>query len=313
MPTLPLYITPNHPDASHRVTAPGGCERWTFDAHDPATDTQIFIDFFDGIPFYPRYVRRYARYRRCPTRVAPPTPSDFPALCIAIFRQNKTVFRSDNIYPSASLNASSAEFNLSLGKNHAERAVDRSYLLHLESGPVIADLRFAPRLATGQIQLGADTIRFSGDGYFDHQMSPAALSSDAQIIRGRAIFAGQTRSFTITTHRGKHDARVIATEGGGPVELPISGLWTGATRHAPSGATFPSELGLADQGWGDRLKLTNPRLLDSSPARTRIKYSATDGRHRIGGVAFCEILDLRPLRWPLIGRLFERSFNRVSV
>ena len=43
MPTLPLFAPPNahqaagaSPDASHRVTAPGGYEWWHFDAPDAA-------------------------------------------------------------------------------------------------------------------------------------------------------------------------------------------------------------------------------------------------------------------------------------
>src|SRR5688500_2921934 len=64
--------------ASHRVRSPGGYEWWHVEACDASADLVVRIDLFDGDPFNPAYRRAYARYRRRPTRVAPPVPGDFP-------------------------------------------------------------------------------------------------------------------------------------------------------------------------------------------------------------------------------------------
>ena len=70
MPVLPLFQTPAHPDAWHRVTAPGGYEWWYFDGEDHSGRFQFVATWFQGFPLHPDYLRRYHRYRRAPTRPA---------------------------------------------------------------------------------------------------------------------------------------------------------------------------------------------------------------------------------------------------
>src|SRR5207248_6338708 len=72
MPTLPLYDpAPTNPDDPHRVAAPGGYECWRFDAEDSAANFRVVAKLWDGYAFDPAYLRRYALYRRFPTRVDP--------------------------------------------------------------------------------------------------------------------------------------------------------------------------------------------------------------------------------------------------
>ena len=74
VPTLPLLEnpTPTDADAPRIITAPGGYQWWYFEAHDPVADVRVVAILFDGNAFHPKYLRRYAWYRRMPTRIAPP-------------------------------------------------------------------------------------------------------------------------------------------------------------------------------------------------------------------------------------------------
>jgi hypothetical protein len=84
LPVIPLYDTPANPHAWHRVTAPGGYERWHLRAADERRGVRVEIDLFDGDPFNPDYVKAYERYRRRPTRVPPPLPRDFPRVRLGV-------------------------------------------------------------------------------------------------------------------------------------------------------------------------------------------------------------------------------------
>ncbi len=136
MPTLSLYTTPAHPDAWHRVIAPGGYEWWHFEADDDSTELRVTADFFDGDPFDANYLRAYARFRRRPTRFAPPVPRDYPRVRMSVREKNQPVaeftarfspgtFRGSDVRPDVQIGrntmASEAEgvFHLSLQEMHA--------------------------------------------------------------------------------------------------------------------------------------------------------------------------------------------------
>src|SRR4051812_36141272 len=85
MPTLPLFTRPQNPNDSHHLQAPGGFERWHFDAEDSSGNRRLVIDFFEGFPFHPAYLWRYQRYLRWPTRFVPLTPPEFPAVSFTLF------------------------------------------------------------------------------------------------------------------------------------------------------------------------------------------------------------------------------------
>src|SRR6476620_7097979 len=91
MPVLPLFQPPAHPDAWHRVTAPGGGEWWHFDAEDASGRFQFVATWFEGFPLHPDYLRRYHRYRRAPTRHPPPLPGEFPCVYFALYEQGRVL------------------------------------------------------------------------------------------------------------------------------------------------------------------------------------------------------------------------------
>src|SRR6202035_598239 len=135
MPTLPLYIPPTNADAWHRVTAPGGYEWWYFDAEDATDDVQIVGILFEGFVFHPEYLRRYARYRRRPTRVAPPLPAEYPCAYLVVYRGGQIAWQCMMQYAPADYQASDAGLDVRIGPNSLRREADGSLRLHLEGVP----------------------------------------------------------------------------------------------------------------------------------------------------------------------------------
>src|SRR5215204_5571773 len=89
MPTLPLFTPASVPDAWHQVHAPGGYEWWYFDAEDTVNDRQIVGILLDGFIFHSGYLRQYAKYRRWPTRVAPPLPRHYRCAYFVVYERGK--------------------------------------------------------------------------------------------------------------------------------------------------------------------------------------------------------------------------------
>ena len=160
MPTLPLFDQNPLADASHNVRAPGGYEWWYFDAEDPTTDTQIVAIFLQGFIFHPKYLRQYFRYRRRPTKHAPPLPADFPCAYFVLYQQGRIVSQFMTQYQPAAYTARRDEVNVEIGPNTLTRN-GNALRLHMEGSPwsvtwqgpktdvrqrLVADLSFTPVL-----------------------------------------------------------------------------------------------------------------------------------------------------------------------
>ena len=115
MPTIPLYDTPSNPDAWHRVRAPGAYEWWRFEAATLDHAARVIIDWFDGNPFDADYRRAYARYRRRPTRVAPPVPRDYPAVRVRVLEHSRPVLSVEAPSPPGALAASADGLEIRIG------------------------------------------------------------------------------------------------------------------------------------------------------------------------------------------------------
>ncbi len=61
---------------------------------------------------------------------------------------------------------------------------------------------------------------------------------------------------------------------------------------------------------GDVLRLSNPSVIDAAPFYLRLLYDA-DWRGR-KATAFCEVAYPTRLRWPVVGRLVERSIHPMG-
>lgn len=155
MPTLPLY-TPNRvADASHRVTAPGGYEWWYFDAESSEGDVQLAAILLHGFVFHPGYLRRYFQYRRRPTRVAPPTPGEYPCAYFVVYEHGRVLAQFMSQVAPGEYEASSSEPRVKVGNNRLWCKNDgRSLALELDDVPWDLTWR-GPTRAPGR-RLGAE-------------------------------------------------------------------------------------------------------------------------------------------------------------
>lgn len=323
MPTLPLYSIPVTGGASHGVRAPGGYEWWYFDAQDSTSHRFVAVTISDGWIFSSEYLRRYARYRRRPTRVAPPTPREFPSIEFVLYEGGARRASFLTTPPVGSLHASSDRFaieccNCSVqarGDGSIELRLAGLSLLKTRQDRVAAELCFKPILpdevgelpivnpgqsrdvhcwipahphcsVSGTISIAGEPLKFAGLGYQDANYGTAPLGLAAESwLRGRVLLEDRALAFTITGMRDGTE-RVVRL-----VDLSASGarvkeFAAGAVDWctvAKDGDRYPREMKL-----GPGLSLCEPRLLDSSASQLRISYRA-----RVGGgdsIALCELI-----------------------
>ena len=270
---LPWYSNPAHPNAAHDVRAPGGYEWWFFEAHDPATDTQIVVVFYHGDPFNLQYRRQYRRYLRRPTRNAPPVARDFPAVSMVVYRPGQKAAQSIVRSPAGSFVGSSEQPDLRIG---ADRLMCEADGLKLKVAQ--AQLTFSPRWrhppleralfaghgdhrwivansycdVEGFYARDGERIAFSGVGYHDHQFGAGPIPEVGDWTRGRAYFKDRVCAFQRASHPAEFQLIMSDAAGIRPVE--------------------PGEL-----------TLNAVRKLD--PARTRYAAERLDGQT---GIAFCD-------------------------
>ena len=119
MPTFPLFEPRDTPAANawHRVTSPGGYEWWYFDAEHATQDIQIVAILFDGFVFHPGYLRADTRYRRRPTRILPPLPSQYPCAYFVIYESGKVLAQFMTQYAPTEFRASTVRADIFIGPN----------------------------------------------------------------------------------------------------------------------------------------------------------------------------------------------------
>ena len=164
MPTLPLMTPTPHADASRKITAPGGYESWRFDASSDDGKLHLVAALHIGHPFDPRYLRRYARYRRFPTKVAPPVPADYCAVTFALLEKGRPALRFVTTARATvdDFNAAEDGSSVRLGASHLNRAAgaDGVLRLHLRGTyhdrTIAVNLSFRPQIrANCDIDLAA--------------------------------------------------------------------------------------------------------------------------------------------------------------
>jgi hypothetical protein len=304
MPTIPLYQTPATPDGWHQVRAPGGYESWHFDAE--SADGQLFISarFFDGIPRR-KYLQQYRKYRLHPTRVAPPTPPEFPGTEVQLHRAD-LIQRHESFFPPGELKVSANLRDVALadsGFTHEGAGVK----LRLDCLPKFqAVFVFDPILThpacesslrvdeaehrwivvnplsrvSGLITADGQQIEFEGYGYRDQRFATAPLGwRMTRWICGRILLNEAVCAFWM-----------VRPESGGPwvsrlIDADVGGVREScATPAISEGSELPEQI-----SFGKVLDLTNPKVLDASGGRIRVRYDA-DYRNRRGR-AVCDIVD----------------------
>lgn len=324
MPTLPLFTATAFPDASHRVTAPGGYEWWRFDAEDAAADTRIVVILYDGFVFDREYLRKYAAYRRWPTRRRPPVASEFPNASVVVYRGGRVLAAFDTPRDAGTFEASADGRAVSVGPNRMTRDESGAYLLHFEArGLVVADLVFTPRSVVANREIafpshqltGADhrwlvaaplcsasgsirikpvadaveeIIEFAGRGAYDRQFGTGPQSFGMRRwLRGRILKNNRTILFQIAASRVRSSGGECCLVDVELNSVPVSrspALRMAGDVRLAAGIRVPAEICI-----GDALKLIGPQAVSASPFVSRVLYTAqTEGDE--GSTALCDVV-----------------------
>ena len=349
MPIVPMF-TPNPiADAWHQVTAPGGYEWWYFDAEDPATDTQVVAIFLEGFVFHPGYLRAVARYQRRPTVTPPPRAGDFPCAYLCVYRNGKIAHQFMTQYKPADFSASREAAAVTIGENLLRVDETGAYRLSLSGHPweltwqgpkthrdrtLAADFTFTPRYAhppaerrflseamtgadhhwviaspscgvTGRVTIAGETIDFAGRGYHDHNYGTGPLGPGlARWIWGRVIDETGVRTFHHAVPRDTSlpaETHLVRADSTASVEVPVKQVNADWSRSNATGLAYPDFL-----AFDDALVLRKPRVIDSTPFYLRLQYDVANSASK----AFCEVAYPHRLRWPVLGRMIEMSFDK---
>ena len=320
MPVLPLFDTPADPDAWHRVTAPGGYERWYFDAEDESRAVRIILEFVEGANSDTDYLRRYDRYLRRPTRVQPPQAREYPCVQLWVYEQGRILIAAAMHHRPEEFLASNERPDVRVGANGFRREDDGSLRVEVRQRECSAELVFRPLVHHAPLQRsllsakapggehhwivaqplcrvegvvrvtgrdgGPREIPIAGRGYHDHHFGTGPLGmSVRRRLRGRVLAEDWVLAFQVVTTASPDqpdDVQLIQGDASGLRFIPVATRSIDWGRRASRGVVYPATLAL-----GDRLRLSNPRLLDSIHDRLRLEYDAeVEGAKR---TAFCEV------------------------
>jgi hypothetical protein len=347
MATLALFNRPADPNASHDVLAPGGFERWHFDAEDGDGRRRIVIDFFEGFPFYPAYLRRYHRYLRNPTRLAPPVPADYRSVSLSVFEDAQITARLFHLGRDYGANSFSVEAGgaLRLQLRGAPWMATSSGPAQLDQQTLSAEFVFQPieslRSVTesvdplaevseysqyqvsqgacevsGQLHVygqGAELapidIRLRGGGFFDHFFGLAPMSECIRrVMYGRVILANRVLVLEVI-----QEEEPPAMTQGELLQIDASG-----ERSLDAGEmnidwrATPLRVGAPPRvTFADYLDLSNPRVLDANAVSAIVLYDATAGGEK--GTALCEVIYPVRLRSLGYGMWLQRWVDRANA
>ncbi|MBC7782744.1 MAG: hypothetical protein H7144_02810 [Burkholderiales bacterium] len=171
MSSLPLFDTPSDADAWHNVQAPGGYERWYFDAEDSLANTQVVAVFGQGCLSDTNYRRAFDRFLKNPTRTTPPLPADYPSVSFSVYQAGRLAHQFVKQYRPADFSASRDKVDLRIGTSRLYSDAG-AYRLTL-SGTPQEPTWLGPKLLTDRT-LSAD---FTFVPTFSHAPIERALSS----------------------------------------------------------------------------------------------------------------------------------------
>ncbi len=333
MPTLPLYDSDALPEAWHRVISPGGYEWWHFYAHDERADVRVIIDFFQGDPFDPEYVRRYLRYRKRPTRRPPPQPHDYPCVCCAVYEGARLTASWTRRFPAHAFCASD-RLEVRIGDNYFRREGD-CLVVHVSDGSAkkvfSGGISFAPTVrpaaheaaflsdalggslhrwtiadgvceVTGEIRAAGRTLMLQGRGHHDSRYGTAPLGMGlSSWMHGKIFHAGTVLSFCVARSADESaapEAHLFRTDAEGTRELH------GEARVGWNRSGGPASA-VDSLSFGNDLELSNPRMLERCGASTRLLYDASSGGKKC--TALVQVIQTARLAHPLSRRWIGRS------
>jgi hypothetical protein len=320
VPTLPLF-DPCSGSGSilHAIKAPGGYETWRFAAHDLQNQIWITASFHRGFVCH-NYIRRYLRYRRWPTRFAPPLPQDYLGVRVWIRIRDRWISSSVKIDPA---------MFLALGDDGIQIGPDRFFRrvageTHVRSSGI--DLVFRPRHCQaplesdttpshpakgethrwliagglcdvkGTISIGETKLPFAGTGVCDQQYGTAPPPDGS--FGGHLILKDRAMIFRAS------DQLHVATAEATSLTIESGAAPRPHRRHSMWGLSYPRELKLKNE-----VLLWNPQVIESNPLRARVTYQADWRGERT--VAVCEVAATHRIGWPIVGKLIELAADRA--
>ena len=344
MPIISLSTPTQFADASHQVTAPGGYERWHFDAEDSAGQMRMVAVFYQGYVFHPAYLRAYNKYRWWPTRNAPPVPASFPCVCFNFYRGNQAVAQFIAQFPTRTCSAAVDRLDVSMGPNRVHSNEDGSLDLIIsgENG-LSAQFHFAPRAkhppverrflsrastgadhhwvianplcdVSGQIETTdsatgrTSQISIDGPGYHDHAYGTGPIGPGLKRwMWGRVLMEDHAAMFQFAQPRDLNqpdDIHMHEADSFGLRELPVDRFNADWSRKTKGLLRYPA--------WVEAgaMQLVNPRVIDATPFSIRLIYDASV--RGASGQACCEVAYPNRLVWPLIGKRIEKSIQFTS-
>lgn len=163
---------------------------------------------------------------------------------------------------------------------------------------------------SGSFAMGGERIAFQGRGYHDHNYGTGPIGPGLKRWAwGRAILNDRVYTFHFarpTDRRLADEGHLLVGDQTGLREVPVTKAAVDWSRRNGTLLSFPAEI-----VFDDYLKLTAPRLVDSSPFYMRMIYTAQAGGEQ--GTAFCEVAYPHRLRWPVLGRMIEMSIQKSET
>lgn len=170
-----------------------------------------------------------------------------------------------------------------------------------------------------------EVIDFKGHGYHDHNHGTAPIGAGLQRWTwGRAVFdSHDARDRRVVTFHyaeprdgsRKPEIHVVELDATGEprerVNLRAEADWSLSCAPAMM-LRYPKSIRFVDASTGELvLGLSEPRVIDPSPFYLRLTFAAqSQGR---SSSAFCELAYPHRLRWPVLGRMIEMSFDKRAL
>jgi hypothetical protein len=324
VPTLPLLTLPADDaaaDAPRVVAAPGGYQWWYFEALDPVADLRVTVILFDGNPFNPQYLRRYAWYRRFPTKLTPPVPLEYPGVMVRVCEKGKVVQRAMRTDAPGACHATDGAIRVA--GNGFGTMPDGSLRLTIAG---TLDLTFRPKqtdiaptmqelargvsvlephgwviahpacAVDGTVTLRDRAIQFSGLGYQDQNFGAEPVHLAARRWFWACAWLGDAAHVVaevVPRHGQSQGVRLIGTTAIG------SATWNARTALR---VPYPTMI-----DFGDDLRLDDPHVIESAPVLVQLRYRA-----RVGDVtttAVAHVVEPGRASWPVVARVFERLIH----
>ena len=152
------------------------------------------------------------------------------------------------------------------------------------------------------------TIDFAGRGYHDHNYGTGPLGPGlARWIWGRVIRDDRVLTFHYAVPRASGlspEVHLVQADAQGASEVKVEKVQADWSRRSNTGLAFPQALAMHDH-----LSLSNPRMIDATPFYLRLQYDVAGASEK----AFCEVAYPHRLRWPVLGRMIEMSFDKKPL